>query len=112
MSLMPFDRYLVFFLSIFILLAKRQKQRSIVKAGEAHGIEVNYEDGILEISMPRLLPKRKGRQSSLFLTDPLSEIRYVLHPFFPPGNPRRKAPFLHDIDACAVSVPQLCKSPR
>ena len=30
MSLMPFDRYLVFFLSIFILLAKRQKQRSIL----------------------------------------------------------------------------------
>ena len=50
------------------------KTEYLVKAGEAHGIEVNYEDGILEISMPRLLPKRKGRQSSLFLTDPLHAV--------------------------------------
>lgn len=43
----------------------------LVKAGEAHGIRVRYEDGILEVAMPRLLPKRKGRHSSVFLTDPL-----------------------------------------
>ncbi|MCM1214927.1 MAG: DUF6100 family protein [Lachnospiraceae bacterium] len=43
----------------------------LVKAADIHGIEISYEDGILEITMPRLLPKRKTRQSSLFLVDPL-----------------------------------------
>lgn len=43
----------------------------LVKAGEAHGIEVSFKDGILKVEMPRLLPKKKSRQSSLFLVDPL-----------------------------------------
>ena len=43
----------------------------LVKAGEAHGIEISYGEGVLEIAMPRLLPKRKGKQSSIFLIDPL-----------------------------------------
>ena len=47
------------------------KAEYLVKAGEVHGIEVSFEDGILEVSMPRLLPKKKSRQSSLFLIDPL-----------------------------------------
>ena len=45
-----------------------------VQAGEAHGIEVRFEDGILEVAMPRLLPKKKTRQSSLFLIDPLHAV--------------------------------------
>ena len=42
-----------------------------MKAGEVHGIEISYENGILEVTLPRLLPKKKMRQSSLFLLDPL-----------------------------------------
>ena len=50
------------------------KAEYLVKAGEVHGIEVSFEDGILEVSMPRLLPKKKSRQSSLFLIDPLHAV--------------------------------------
>lgn len=50
------------------------KAEYLVKAGEAHGIEVTFEDGILKITMPRLLPKKKMRQSSLFLIDPLHAV--------------------------------------
>ena len=35
-----------------------KKAEYLVEAGEAHGIEINYEDGIFEITIPRLLPKR------------------------------------------------------
>ena len=41
-------------------------------AGEAHGIGVDFRDGIVEITLPRLLPRKKSKQSSLFLTDPLN----------------------------------------
>lgn len=47
------------------------KSEYLVKAGEVHGIEIHYEKGILKITLPRLLPKKKMRQSSLFLLDPL-----------------------------------------
>ena len=47
------------------------KGEYLAKAGETHGIGISYEDGILSVSLPRLLPKKKGRQSSLFLLDPL-----------------------------------------
>ena len=50
------------------------KAEYLVRAGEVHGIEVSFEDGILEVSMPRLLPKKKSRQSSLFLIDPLHAV--------------------------------------
>lgn len=46
----------------------------LVQAGEAHGIEIAYQDGILEVALPRLLPKRKGRQSGIFLLDPLHAV--------------------------------------
>lgn len=47
------------------------KDDYLIKASDAHGIEVNYENGIVEITLPRLLPKKKMKQSSLFLIDPL-----------------------------------------
>lgn len=47
------------------------KKDYLASAGEAHGIEIHYDDGILEITLPRLLPKRKMRQSGIFLLDPL-----------------------------------------
>ena len=47
------------------------KSGYLAKAGEVHDIHINYEDGILEVTLPRLLPKKKQSQSSLFLLDPL-----------------------------------------
>lgn len=35
------------------------------------GVEVRYEDRLLEITLPCLLPKRQKRQSSEFLIDPI-----------------------------------------
>ena len=46
------------------------KEEYLVKAGEAHGIEIHNDDGILEITLPRLLPRKKSKQSSLFMLDP------------------------------------------
>lgn len=47
------------------------REEYLVKAGEVHGIEITYEDGILAVTMPRLLPKKKSKQSGVFLLDPL-----------------------------------------
>ncbi len=49
-----------------------RKQEYLIKASEVHGIEIHYEEGILEITLPRLLPKKRARRSSLFLIDPLN----------------------------------------
>ena len=43
----------------------------LLRASEAHGIDISETDGILQIVLPFLLPKKKSRQSSLFLEDPL-----------------------------------------
>ena len=40
-------------------------------ACEVHGIEILYEDEILEVTLPSLLPKRRNRKSVEFLLDPL-----------------------------------------
>lgn len=42
----------------------------LTSAGIIHGIEVVYEDGVLEVTLPGLLPKRKQRQNTEFLLDP------------------------------------------
>ncbi len=47
------------------------KREYLLKASGEHGIEIGYEDGVMEVTLPRLLPKKKTRQSSLFLTEPL-----------------------------------------
>lgn len=47
------------------------KEEYLAKAGDAHGIEISHEEGILAVTLPCLLPKKKSRQSSLFLLDPL-----------------------------------------
>ena len=36
----------------------------LTSAGIVHGIEVVYEDGVLEVTLPGLLPKRKQRQNA------------------------------------------------
>lgn len=48
-----------------------KKTDYLVSAGVIQGIEIQCEDGILEIRLPCLLPKRKQRKSTEFLIDPL-----------------------------------------
>lgn len=48
-----------------------RKPAYLASAGEVHGIEITQDDGVLQITLPCLLPKRKQRQSSEFLIDPL-----------------------------------------
>lgn len=48
------------------------KQEYLVRASQMHDIGISYEDGILKLNMPRLLPKKKARHSSVFLVDPLN----------------------------------------
>lgn len=40
-------------------------------AGVMHGITITYENEVMEVMLPGLLPKRRQRQSSEFLLDPL-----------------------------------------
>ena len=47
------------------------KAEYLASAGVVQGIEIKCEDGILEITLPCLLPKRKQRRSTEFLIDPL-----------------------------------------
>ena len=48
-----------------------KKSDYLASAGVVQGIEIKCEDGILEITLPCLLPKRKQRRSTEFLIDPL-----------------------------------------
>ena len=36
-----------------------------------HGITITYENEVLAVTLPSLLPKRRQRQSAEFLLDPL-----------------------------------------
>lgn len=47
-----------------------KKEEYLSSAGTMQGIEIRYEDEIMEITLPSLLPKRKQRQSTEFLLDP------------------------------------------
>ena len=48
------------------------KQEYLVRASGTHEIEITDEDGILMLKLPRLLSKKKARQSSVFLIDPIN----------------------------------------
>lgn len=48
-----------------------KKSEYLASAQTAHGIEISCEDGILEVSLPSLLPKRRQRQNTEFLLDPV-----------------------------------------
>lgn len=47
-----------------------QKGEYLTSAALMMGIDIQYTDGIMEITLPSLLPKRKRRPSSEFLLDP------------------------------------------
>lgn len=48
-----------------------KKETYLASAGVVQGIKIIDADGVLEITLPCLLPKRKQRQSAEFITDPL-----------------------------------------
>lgn len=47
------------------------KTEYLVQASYAHDIEILEDDGILQITLPCLLPRKRSRQSALFLGGPL-----------------------------------------
>ena len=49
-----------------------KKEEYLRSAETMQGIEISENDGILEIKLPCLLPKRRQRQSTEFLLDPFS----------------------------------------
>ena len=50
-----------------------KKEEYLRSAETMQGIEISENDGILEIKLPCLLPKRRQRQSTEFLLDPLCD---------------------------------------
>ena len=48
-----------------------KKSEYLKSAGVIHGIHIEYQNGVMDITLPCLLPKRKQRQSTEFLLDPL-----------------------------------------
>lgn len=48
-----------------------KKAKYLQSASVIHGIQIRFEDGVMELTLPALLPKRKQRQSTEFLVDPI-----------------------------------------
>ena len=53
-----------------------RKETYLASAGVVQGIRIKVRDGVLEVTLPCLLPKRKQRQSTEFLID--SAVFYTL----------------------------------
>ena len=47
-----------------------KKAEYLTSAQSAHGIEIAYKEGVLSVSLPSLLPKRRQRQNTEFLFRP------------------------------------------
>ena len=62
-----------------------KKEEYLRSAETMQGIEISENDGILEIKLPCLLPKRRQRQSTEFLLDPFPP----RSPITPPTTPCR-----------------------
>lgn len=54
------------------------KKDYLTRAADTHGIAVHLEDGIFQVTLPRLLPKKRQRTSGTFLLDP---IHYALEQY-------------------------------
>lgn len=49
-----------------------KKQEYLTSAADAQGISIQQRDGVFEITLPCLIPKRRQRQSTEYLIDPLT----------------------------------------
>lgn len=47
------------------------RQQYLVTAAQVHGIEIALENGVFQITLPRLLPSKRQHSSAAFLLDPL-----------------------------------------
>lgn len=56
---------------LIYLTTELKKQEYLASAGVVQGIRIEEKDGIFEVTLPCLMPKRKRRQSTEFLIDPL-----------------------------------------
>lgn len=63
-----------------------RKPEYLSRAADTQAVQVEYQDEILSISLPRLLPRRSGKYSSLFLADPI----YAALDQFSSGQPLPK----------------------
>lgn len=66
-------------------------------ASVMHGIAIAYENGVLEITLPTLLPKRRQRQSDEFLLDPLY---FALEQY----SKENSMPYFRDCVVCFAQV--------
>lgn len=64
--------------NLVCLASPAPKTAYLSKAADAQGIEINEQDGILTITLPGLLPKRKVHTNAAFLHEPLN---YVLQEY-------------------------------
>lgn len=83
--------------SLVYATTRMPKQEYLVRAGEAHGIDISETDGVLQITLPCLLPKKRSRRGSLFLSEPLFAVleSYTAH---------RKAPRFRECVVCFCHV--------
>lgn len=56
---------------LIYLSTATKKAEYLEKAAEVHGIQISYRGGVLEITLPALMLRRKRRQNTGFLLDPL-----------------------------------------
>lgn len=57
--------------SLLYATTRVPKSEYLSRVGDAHGIEITEKDEVLQITLSCLLPKKRSRQSALFLGDPL-----------------------------------------
>lgn len=81
-----------------------KKEEYLRSAETMQGIEISENDGILEIKLPCLLPKRRQRQSTEFLLDPFTSALsdYAAHHTMPQ--------FQHCVVCFPTSMRRSCQS--
>lgn len=83
-----------------------QKPEYLKRASYEHGIEISYEGAVLSIVLPRLLPKRGGKYSSLFLMDPLHQaLAEFTEEFEFPKFEECTVSIVHQYDATVLDKP-------
>lgn len=63
-----------------------KKPEYLASAGVVQGIDIREENGVLKITLPCLLPKRKRKENTEFITDPL----YFTLSRYSDGNPLKR----------------------
>ena len=91
-----------------------KKEEYLTSAAVMQGVEIQEEDGIIEIKLPCLLPKRKQRQSTEFLLDPFTAALAQFaksHAMPRSTRSQRRWPSLPRATPCRACVTVLSASP-